>query len=517
VTSSTPSTLLPETEDENTPQRGTEPSMFAGVGKHTLVYGLGMLIGRAVSFLMLPIYTRFLTPADYGVMALVELTLDFISILAGAQLALGVFRFYHKVETQREKEEIVSTSFLLVAGMYFMVGLGAFLAAAPLSQLVFGSTEHAILIRIAAFNLTAGALLIVPMSFARVQDRSVLFVGANLVKMLLSLGFVLLFLVWMRLGILGVFLASLLANVIVGGALTVWLYRSVQFSWRRSAATQLLRYGLPLVATQFATWAATFSDRFFLQAVSDEGTVGLYNLAYQFGFIMVVIGFFPVEQVWGPRRFKAAEHPDGDHLLSRGFLLINVLLISVAVAISLFVYDLLRVMATEPFWSAAHVVPVILVAFIFQCWASIQDIGILMSEKTEFITLANFVAAAVAVTGFFFLIPAFGPWGAASATAIAFFVRYALTYAFAQRLWPIRYRWTPVLVLVGWAAVIAAAGLAMPELPIVTSIAARTILGALFLAGIWFLPILTAQDRQYGRAMAWQALLTVKRAATRAP
>jgi hypothetical protein len=54
------------------------------VAKHSLVYGLGMVISRSVSFIMLPIYTRYLTPADYGVMALVEMTLDVIAILGGA-------------------------------------------------------------------------------------------------------------------------------------------------------------------------------------------------------------------------------------------------------------------------------------------------------------------------------------------------------------------------------------------------------------------------------------------------
>ena len=63
------------------------------VGRHTLIYGAGMMLSRAISFVMLPVYTRYLTPADYGVMELIGTTLDLIAIIAGARIAAGIFRF----------------------------------------------------------------------------------------------------------------------------------------------------------------------------------------------------------------------------------------------------------------------------------------------------------------------------------------------------------------------------------------------------------------------------------------
>jgi O-antigen/teichoic acid export membrane protein len=497
-----PVSLEPTPVDEADERSAPTLSAFEGLGKHTLVYALGMIVGRAMSFLMLPIYTRYLTPADYGVMALIELTLDFIAIVAGAQLALGVFRFYHKATTTREREEFVSTAFLLVAGMYCLVGLVTLLAAAPLSQLLFGSLENVLIIRVAAVNIALGALMIVPLSLARVRDRSILYVGAGLVKLFLSVVGALVFLVWLGLGVLGVFLATLIANAVVGGALTVWLYRTVGPRWSREAAAQLLRYGIPLVATQFATWVATFSDRYFLQAAGDEAVVGLYSLAYQFGFIMVIIGFSPLDQVWGPRRFRAAAEPDSDRALARGFLLVNVLLLSVAVAISLFVYDFLRILTTPAFFTASKVVPLILIAYVFQCWASVQDIGILVREKTEYITIANVGAAAVAVLGYLLLIPHFLAWGAAVATVLAFFTRWALTYVFSQRLHPVRYAWRPVLLLAAWAVVVSGVALLLPPLSLAASIGVRASLGALFLAGVWLLPILGDEDRRAARSAA---------------
>ena len=472
------------------------PGIFSGVAKHSLIYAIGMVIGRGISFILLPLYTRYLSPADYGVMGLVELTLDFVAILAGAQLAAGVFRFYHKAESAEERERMVSTGFFIVAAMYSIVGVLAFLGAGPLSELIFGTRDNQILFQVAAVNLAMSAFAIVPLAFARVEDRSVFFVASNLVKLVLMVALNLLFLVVLGLGVLGVFLSSLIANSLIGGFLAIWLLRRVRFSFDGPAARSLIRFGIPLVGMQIATFTATFADRFFLQGFGDEATVGLYNLAYQFGFILVMVGFMPVDQIWGPRRFKALKEDNRDDVLARAFTLINVLLLTVAVGIILLVGDVLRIMTTPAFHEAANVVPVILVAYIFQCWASVQDLGILASERTEFLTLANVISAAVALVGYAILIPPFLAWGAATATVLAFAVRYALTYYLAQRLFYIQYKWKSVLLLTGWSSGLCLVSLfVIPDMAITPSLALRLLLIGVYFVGLWQLPILEERDR----------------------
>jgi O-antigen/teichoic acid export membrane protein len=421
-------------------------------------------------------------------------------------LALGVFRFYHKSDDEEDRRGVVSTSFLLVGGMYVVVGTGVFLGAGALSQLIFGSDAHTLVIRIAAGNLAASALTIVPMSFARVRDLSVFFVGVGIVKLVLALGFNILFVVGLRMGVTGVFLSSLLANLLVGSYLAQWLIGKVGIAPSRRWTRDLLRYGVPLMATQVATFIATFSDRYFLQAIGDEAVVGLYSLAYQFGFLLVMVGFSPMDMVWGPKRFEVARGEDGHQALARGFLIMNLLLLTTGVGIVLYVEDVLRIMAAPAFHSAYRVVPVILVAYVLQCWASVQDIGVLVRERTQYITLANFVSAGVALVGYAILIPPFMEWGAAVATVLAFFTRYILTYVFSQRLWPVRYRWRPVWVLVSWAVLLSAISLALPRTGLVISITVNTGLLGVYIVGLWVLPIMDEEERQAVKGLATAGL-----------
>lgn len=476
-------------------QNPSAPVRLSGVGKHVLVYGAGIALSRAVSFVMLPIYTNYLTPADYGVIQLIEMTLDVIAILAGGQIAAGIFRYYHAARTEDERRGVVSTALWLLMATYTLVGAATFLAAPAISSVIFGTTEHATLVRLAAGSLALSAFVIAPLAFLRVREQSGTFVVVNAVKLVVALGLNILFLVGMGMGPEGVFLSSLIANLVIGTGL-IWLVaRQTGMAFSRSASRKLLRYGIPLIATQMATFVTTFGDRYFLQAAADEATVGLYALAYQFGFLLATVGVVPFEMIWDPVRFRIAAQQNRDEVLARGFIYLNVLLITAAVGIAVLAGDVIRVMTGPAFHSAASLVPVILIAYVLQGWAGNQDIGIRIRDRTEFLTVANWAAAAVALVGYALLIPPYHGWGAAAATVIAFAVRYVGIYWISQRLWPVRYRWAPVVRLVGLGLAVSVASLLLPTLPLHQSLPIRFALLTFYAVAVWHADILSERDR----------------------
>ncbi|MGH7460708.1 MAG: lipopolysaccharide biosynthesis protein [Longimicrobiales bacterium] len=485
-----------EEEAEGRP-KPTASGGMRGVGKQALIYGLGIVAGKGIAFLMLPVYTRVLTPADYGLLELVEMTLEVISIVACAQLALGIFRFYHKAESRTEKNAVVSTALLGLGLTYALVGLAGFLAAVPLSSLVFRTAEHADLLRIASLSLAFESLLIVPFAYARANDRSVFFVTVNLTRTLIVLVLNLIMLLGLGLGIKAMLLSSLITNVVLGSWLAGSLIREVGFGISGRAIRDLFRYGAPLMATQIATFIVTFGDRFFLQAAGNPTVVGLYTLAYQFGFLVALFGAMPFMRVWDPKRFSVVNHPDRDDIYARGFIYLNVSLITVALATAVLIDDFLRIMVTPSFYSAGDLVPVILLAYVLQSWSGIQDTGILIRERTQFIMLGNWLAALTALAGYALLIPRFLGWGAAVATVLAFTVRHITLYAISQRLCPIRYRWAPVLRLVGLALLVYALSISLPHLALWASVSVRLVLLAGYLTALWHLDILTRADRIY--------------------
>lgn len=483
--------------DPGTPPTSTAPLFgLKSVGRHAVLYAVGNIVSKAVAFVMLPVYTRYLTPADYGIAALIEMTLDVVAIIAGAQIAQGVFRFYHKADTADARRAVISSTLGLLSVTYCVMGVAVFIAAPSLSHLVFDTGTHATLIRLAAVSFAAQSMILVPLAYARVLERSGLVVGAMIVKLLLAVGLNIVFVVWLRFGLLGVFLSNLASNAILALWLGTWTVRQVGLTIQPGLARSLARYGVPLVGVQAATFTMTFSDRYFLQASGSESVVGLYNLAYQFGFLLLMLGFVPIEMIWGPRRFHVARSANPGPVLATAFRLINVSVFTIGVGIALFVGDMLRLMSTPPFHPAANVVPIILIAYVFHGWAMMHDIGVLLTERTEYLTIANWVAAFVALAGFAVLIPRYQATGAGLAAILAFGTRWALTYVFSQRLWPVRYDWTPVFTLAGAATLIVSTAIMLPPSPLPLSLAIHTGFLFAFCVLVWLLPILTPDEKR---------------------
>lgn len=481
-----------------------------------MIYALGLLLSKVVSFVMLPVYTHYLTPGDYGVMELIDMTLDIIAMIAGGGMAAGIFRYFHKAESEREQLSVVSTALQMLASSYFVVATIAFAVAPALSKLVFGSASYGPLVRIGAGTLAFQSLVAVSLAYIRVRNRSIAFVMANLAKLLLALSLNIYFVVFLKLGARGVLTSTLIATAVVGTTLAIIVVREIGFAWSMQATRNLLRYGIPLIGTQFATFIATFGDRYFLQHASNVTAVGLYTLAYQFGFILSTLGYTPLEMVWVPARFGVAKRADRDETFARTFVYLNVWFLSVAVGMALFITDFLHVMTAPAFHPAATLVPIILIAYVFQGWATIQDVGIHVKERTEFITIANWLSAATAIIGYAVLIPRFLAFGAALATVSAFAVRWGATYYFSQRLWRVGYRWSPVARQVGIGVTVCVVSLIMPPASsFLTSVMRHTVLFLIYLIGLWHLGVLTAAERSRLRADVGLRLSIVSRALSR--
>lgn len=468
------------------------------LGKDTLVYGLGTVLSRAASFIMLPIYTRYLTPADYGVLELLQLTLDVTSILLSAGVTSGVLRFYFKADGQKERLEIVSTAFLLLAGLNLVGSVALGLSAPWVAEIVLDRAGQGALVRIAAVTFFFEAFVIVPMLLIQARQRPRLYVMASLSKLLLQLGLNIWLVVGLRMGVEGVLLSSLAANVLVGGALVIWMFRITGLRYTRSAMRSLRRYGIPYQLVSAGTFVLTFGDRLVLRGYSGVDEVGIYGLAYKFGFFLVAVGSTPYFRAWSPQRFRIAENHDKearDRRYNKGFLYLSLLTFTLATAICLYVWPTLRIMSDPEFHVAANIVPVVVAAYVFQILKDVVELGIEVSERTKFATAATWLSVVVTAGLYFLLIPPLDGMGAALATLLGFIVRFGAFYYFSQQLWHVDYRWKRHLYLGGIsAAVVAAFYLLRPErLP--AQIGLATALLASYVLMTWYL-VLEGEERE---------------------
>jgi O-antigen/teichoic acid export membrane protein len=171
-------------------------------------------------------------------------------------------------------------------------------------------------------------------------------------------------------------------------------------------------------------------------------------------------------------------------------------MIFIALGIALFVKDFFRIVAAPEFWPAYKIVPVVLIAYIFQSWTAFCNLGILLRKNTIQITYGMIIGVVVITIAYVVLIPALGAEGAAIATLVGFFSSFCWIYRRARSYYDMQLPWMKIALIGALAISAYLLSLLLPE-DLVVSIVARTCLMMLFAMGVLSLPILNDQEKNF--------------------
>src|SRR5437763_4029992 len=244
----------------------------------SLIYGLGGLISRVLSVLLLPLYTSYLHGRDYG---RVE-TLTALSAVLVVVLRLGIssafFRYYFDSPELEHRVRVVRTSFWFTMGSATLGLAAGWIAAQPIADALSLGHGQAWLVRAAFVGLWAQMNYEQLTSLFRVEERPILFTFATLANLLVTVGATVVLVVHFHERALGVVVGNWI------GTLSVYLvllgYRRYQLGLQfdRRLFREMNRFGLPLVPSQLALWALAFSDRFFIAKFKSQTEVGHYSV-----------------------------------------------------------------------------------------------------------------------------------------------------------------------------------------------------------------------------------------------
>jgi O-antigen/teichoic acid export membrane protein len=424
------------------------------IGRHTAVYGVGIVASKLVSFIMLPIYTRYLTTADYGVLELIGTTIDVIGMLAGVSLAAGVFKHYAEIHDDLARRELMSTVTLATTGLALVVAILGFAASPSLTHLLFGVKVTALFFRLFFLIYFFQSVCALALMLIQVEERSRTFVTLNVAKLIVTLSLTIWLVVGRGLGIRGVLLGNLISTAAMSFGLGIYMFRRLGVHFSIERFRSLVRFGTPIAVWTVGSFILTFSDRYFLNQYSGPSAVGIYSLAYQFSFLLSALAAAPFSQIWEPRRFAIANQLDAPAIYRRAFLYLNLAMFIGSAAIVLFVRDVLEIMAAPSFLPAYRLVPLLLIVTIIQQWTGYCNLGLYLKNATNLYGWSAVIGVLTALTLNALLIPRYGMFGAAWATAAAYTVRFVPVYMFAQAKYHVDYPWSKVAALGAALAVI---------------------------------------------------------------
>jgi O-antigen/teichoic acid export membrane protein len=425
---------------------------FKALLKHTSVYGVGNLLNKLVGFLLIPFYTHYLTPADYGTLELLDLSVALFGLAVMMWMNSAIVRYYYEYEDQKNRNEVIGTVLITAFLLGGFSAVGGISFGKQLSFLILKSPIYYKYFWILSFTFWFSTLNSVSFSYLRAKQRSGLITILGAITMVISLTLNIYFIVVLKTGLIGILYSSLITMALSAITLTVLTIREVGLSFSFGKLRDLVAFGAPLVVTSFAAFALNFSDRFFLQRFTNVSVVGIYALGYKFGFMLSFLLVQPFDMIWSSRMYEVARKPNGADLFSRIFRYYTLVLVAIALGLSLIIKDVIGVIASPSFRDAYKIVPIIALAYIFQGVFRFMAGGLYIEKKTYSIGMISAISLATNLLLNYFLIRRFDGMGAAWATTLSFLTMAGLAYIMSERVHPVSYRLGAFFASIGIAA-----------------------------------------------------------------
>jgi O-antigen/teichoic acid export membrane protein len=438
------------------------------LARHSAIYGIGGLVSRILAVLLLPLYTRFLTRADYGRVETITAATAVLVIVLRLGVSSAFFRFYFDYKDARDRLRVVRTSFWFTMTMA-TAGLVLGLVFAPQISDLLHLGGHPDLVRAGAVALWAQMNYEQLTALFRVEERSVAYALASLANVLITIGMTVLLVAILHKGSLGLIVGNFIGTLVVWAVLLAYRHEQLGLELDRPLLRRMQVFGLPLVPSALALWAINFIDRLFVAAYKGQGEVGVYSVAIR---VSAAVTFLMIAFRTAWPAFAYSIEDDREARRTYAYVLTYLLLVAswLALALGALAPWLVQLLTTPRFQRAEEAVALLAFAGVAYAGYTVLAIGSGRARKTQLNWVVTGVGAGVNVGLNFWLVPAYGMVGAAVSTLIAYVTLFGGMLMYAQSVYAVPYQWRRVAT-----AVAAAVGLTLlarwPDLGLGVSIA----------------------------------------------
>jgi O-antigen/teichoic acid export membrane protein len=400
-------------------------------------YTAASILSKLIAVALLPLYTRYLTPADYGAAEVLFAAVVAASIVIRFGVIEAVLRFYYK--GGEDPDRVVATSF---AALFWLATAGALVAlpfAEPLSEALLVRPAPD-LVRIAIGGLWVLTLHEYLLTLFRLEERARAFFAVTIVNVLVAIGLTVVLVVGEDEGARGLLLGSYASGAVFVLGLIAAHRRKLSLRIDRPLLRRMLRFGLPTMPAELSLYLLNFVDRIIIVRTVGLAEAGLYSLAVKFaqGVNVLVRGF---QLAWPPLAYSIRDDDEARRAYAAVVTWFVAACAFVVVAMWLFARWLARGLAAPEFFESYEAVGLISAAVTLYALYMVQLVILGRTGRTEFNFPATLAALAVNVVLNLVLVPPFGIVGAGLALVASYLVVVVLMYGFTQRLFAVSYEW----------------------------------------------------------------------------
>lgn len=398
--------------------------------KNTMVFAIGNFSTRVLIFLLVPLYTRTLSTEEYGVIDLIFSSVSLMLPIFSLNIHEAVLRY--SLESGSNPEEIFSIGLTTILIGLLPVTIASYFITKFLN---IGSYYLALVL---TYAVTALKQLL--MYYSRGKQKVKLIVVVSIADTLLLLALNIFFLYIMKLGLRGYYISLLISSLISIGIFYKFLSINIGKAFclfKKMRLKEMLKYSIPMIPNSISWWLSNASDKYFMNTFRGIGETGVYSIAYKVPSLLNTVTkiFMDAWQISSAEEYE--QNNEGS--FSEVYRLYFGTSILICAVLTLFTKPISIIMFSPAFQDAAHYVPILLVAFLFNGLASFYGSIYTASKMTNMLMISTGSGAILSIILYFVLIPAMGGLGASISTLVCYIVVFVIRQTHSKRIVKIEY------------------------------------------------------------------------------
>lgn len=428
--------------------------LYKNLFKQTAIYGLATVLPRMLSFLLVRLYTGILPTAEYGEVSIVLSWMVFFNVILSYGMETAFFRFYN---SETDKKNVIATTTISIFWSSIFFLFGALIFRSTLAAMANVDVQY---ITYSIWILVLDALVIVPFSKLRANQRPMMYaaikIGNVAVNLILNLLFLLvlpkiadsnpnsfignLYVENFEIGY--IFISNLLASLLTFVVLSP-NYLFLKRNFDRVLWKKMMKYSLPILVAGIAFAVNEHFDKILLGYLLPENIakseVGAYSACYKLGLFMVLFATafrLGIEPFFFSHSNKE-NAPQTYAVITKYFVILGSLILLGVIVFA----DVLKLLLLDnkSYWEAMKVVPLIILANFFLGIYNNLSVWYKLTDKTIIGAYISIVGAVVTLVLNYFLIPKYSYYGSAIATISAYGSMMFISYVLGNKHYPIPY------------------------------------------------------------------------------
>ncbi len=399
------------------------------------IYFGASILNKAMPFFLLPILTKYLSPVEYGILAIYQVIITFSMPFIGMNMQNNITRNFFR-QTHEHLAKLIFNLLLVLlttATIAFLIiiayiYLGGRLFTIP-SRWIYILPILAMMNMINEINLT----------IFRNQQKAFIYGLYEFFNTFLSFSVTFILVVIYLQGwegrVCGIFVAAFVLGIV--GIIRLWKDRLVLFKVDFGEIREILIISLPLIPHALGSIIISLSDRFFIERMVGMDALGIYAIGYQFGMAMSLL-LAAFNRSWSPWMYQKLANVNGEVKIKivKATYVYAILVFLLAAGVTFVSHLLVPLMTTKPFYGATSFVGWVAFGYAFNGIYTMIFPYFIHVGRTYFLGAITFFAAGFNLFANYFLIKLNGTVGAAQAMFLSYILLFICVWLYSNRVFP---------------------------------------------------------------------------------